>query len=175
MRPFEQSRMWKNLYDVSHALESRLSADWRSRFAVTLDQLRTVFGGRQLPMLLAHRDFQPGNMRRSSDGRLFVYDWEGAQPESTPLYDFFNFNVLRIIRPGVPRSEIVARVLNLAHEWFPNTDRHLVPAYLTAYVLDHSLRRLTNSDFARDTRSIFVVDTFADLLDSQAEWGVVPA
>jgi hypothetical protein len=152
------------------SLAPHLSSAWRARLTATLARLGTVLGPTRLLLRLAHRDFQPGNMRQFPSGKLFVYDWEGAQPESTPLYDFFNFNFVYTFRRGAPRTDRLASVLELARAWCPEIDPRRLPLLFAAYVTDHALRRLTNSDLGRDSGSVAVLDAIAELLDRQGDW-----
>jgi hypothetical protein len=167
---FEHSTMWAAMRATFESLEPHLSAAWQARLATTLARLGAMLGQRVLPLHLAHRDFQPGNMRQFPTGRLFVYDWEGAQPESTPLYDFFNFNFGYTFRRGAPRIDRLAAVLDLARGWCPKIDPRDLPMLFAAYLTDHALRRLTNSDLGRDRGSVVVLDAIAALLDRQGEW-----
>lgn len=170
MLSFDQSAMCASMHASLSALEPRLSVAWRARLASTLQRVAAMLGEAPLSMSLAHRDFQPGNMRQFPGGRLFVYDWEGAQPECTPLYDLFNFTFLESVRRGTSSAQLLATVTAAARRWQPNVDERLLPICFAAYLADHALRRLTNSDLARDARSVFVLEAIAALLDGQGAW-----
>jgi hypothetical protein len=167
--PFERSVMWANLCAGLEALQPRLSTAWGARLNATLSRVRAILAHVDLPLSLAHRDFQPGNTRQFPDGRLFVFDWEGAQPESTPLYDFFNFDFLHSSRlRNTPN--ISAYLGESSRKWGPGIDPRLLPALFAAYLADHTVRRLTNSVLSRDALSVQVLNSVAKLLDRQGEW-----
>lgn len=168
--PFGESTMWSTMHAGFELLESQLSLAWRSRLAATLARVRALLAETPLRMGVAHRDFQPANMRQFSNKRLFVYDWEGAEPTATPLYDFFNYNFLSTFARGTPGTDRLAFVLNLAHTWCPRVDERLLPVLFAAYVADHALRRLANSNLDRDRGSVVVLAAIAELLDRQGEW-----
>lgn len=48
----------------------------------------------RLPFGVAHRDFTGWNIKRMSDGRLYVMDWEWSRPDHIPMQDFFHFILL---------------------------------------------------------------------------------
>jgi hypothetical protein len=151
------------------ALQPRLSTAWGARLNATLSRVRAILAHVDLPLSLAHRDFQPGNTRQFPDGRLFVFDWEGAQPESTPLYDFFNFDFLHSSRlRNTPN--INAYLGESSRKWGPDIDPRLLPALFATYLADHTVRRLTNSVLSRDALSVQVLNSVAKLLDRQGEW-----
>jgi hypothetical protein len=168
--PFAQSVMWTNMTTNLQLVKGQLSSAWRTRLEVTLERVQTTLGAAELSLSLAHRDFQPWNTRLFPDGRLFVYDWEGGQPESVPLYDFFNFTFLGLLNRHQVREDVVSYLLGLARQWQPWIDESQLPYLFAAYLTDHTLRRFTNSILYRDTRSMFVLDVIARVLDRQGEW-----
>ncbi|MEK6758952.1 MAG: hypothetical protein AABY51_04200 [Deltaproteobacteria bacterium] len=50
--------------------------------------------GESFPFGMVHRDFVGWNIKRMSDSRLYVMDWEWARPEHIPFQDFFHFILL---------------------------------------------------------------------------------
>ncbi len=64
---------------------------WLSDTAVGLmEQLK----GESFPFGVVHRDFVGWNIKRTTDSRLYVMDWEWARPEHIPFQDFFHFILL---------------------------------------------------------------------------------
>jgi hypothetical protein len=92
----------------------------------------------QLPVSLCHRDFAPWNTRIGFRG-LFAFDWDGAQDDTTPLYDLFHFQAIQAAlfdrrTPTPDRSFLRASL----HELWPDGQPYLSLLYL-AYLLDISL------------------------------------
>jgi hypothetical protein len=114
-------------------------------------------------------------MRLARDGRLFVYDWEGAQAESTPMYDLFNFDFLHNQRLDQLQTDVSSYLAEIVRRWRPEVDSDLLPALFAAYLVDHTLRRLTNSDLGRDVMGVSVLKSIAQVLDAQADWLRLPS
>ena len=91
---FEDSRMWRNMQAAFACMQNDLNAAWRVRLQTALEFINRELGDVQLPMRIAQRDFVPWNMRSARDGSLYVFDWEFAEPEYTPLYDQFQFEFM---------------------------------------------------------------------------------
>ena len=87
------SPMWRIITRLLEARRSRLPPQWCDRYDWALFELERRFGSTRLDLVLAHRDFVASNTRISSDGTLFVFDWELSRPGSTLGWDFFHFHL----------------------------------------------------------------------------------
>lgn len=96
--------MWRNMENTFASVEGELAPAWHALLQSMLEILRRELGGALLPMGLAHGDFAPWNMRTLPDGSLYLFDWEFARPDCTPLYDVFHF-------------EFAVRLLLLRRRW----------------------------------------------------------
>ncbi len=47
--------------------------------------------GMKYPRVCLHREFNPWNILKESDGNLIVLDWEDAAPEGLPFLDIYNY------------------------------------------------------------------------------------
>ncbi|MDE2161725.1 MAG: hypothetical protein KGJ53_01075 [Alphaproteobacteria bacterium] len=134
--PLVNSLMWKTISARHSAVENSLEPSWANRYKWALTEVGERVGRGALELNLAHRDFVPWNMRRGEDNTLFVFDWELAQKQCTPGWDFFHYHLagrlLRAIRIG--RSDVVQLLQNAEC-------RGIVPAdgYFLAYLVDVGL------------------------------------
>lgn len=92
-RTFCDSIMWKTMRARFAFVRTALEADVYERYAWSLDELERRLATEPLMMSFAHRDFVPWNMHYDRTGALFVYDWELAQEECTPGWDFFHYHL----------------------------------------------------------------------------------
>lgn len=127
------------------------------------------------PLVLAHRDFVPWNMR-AADGRLFVFDWEYAADGASPLHDFFHFHLMpvavsrwRRLRPD-PLRGVIGKGGNYARRHYPDAkwDAATVSAWLLVYLLDVVL-------FYTDSGKLFdprhpVLSGYTGLIRSRNRW-----
>jgi hypothetical protein len=91
---FRESSMWARMTAMIDGLLPHMPAPWPDRYSRALDRLDCQIGRTTLPLGLAHRDFAPWNTTCDARG-LFVFDWEAAQDEVTPLYDIFHFDAIQ--------------------------------------------------------------------------------
>jgi hypothetical protein len=135
---FAESRMLLDISERIERLSPDLAGDLPELYRRALDRLVEGIGGTQVPVSVVHRDFAPWNTRLG-EGRLFVFDWDGAAAGFTPLYDAFHFQSIKAAlfgnRPLVP-DPWFSRAL-LQSVW-PDGQTYLPHLYL-AYLLDISL------------------------------------
>lgn len=104
-------------------------------------------GDLKLPIVLAHRDFAPWNIRWHQSG-VFVFDWEYAAEGANPLYDFFHFHLIQQALSSRSNASISAYGLTLVpsaikylKQYYPEVNwsleiaRHLLLAYLVDLIL----------------------------------------
>jgi len=128
------ARMSETLGRVGPRMPEPLSA----RLEQALEHVREELGPVSVPLSLCHRDFAPWNTRIGPRG-LFVFDWDGAQEGTIPLYDLFHFQAIQSAlfgrRVPLPDRAFLRRSLD---ELWPEGHRYLPWLYLV-YLLDMSL------------------------------------
>jgi hypothetical protein len=112
------------------------------------EKVISEIGGVRLPMVLAHRDFSPWNIRCNASG-IFVFDWEYANDGANPLYDFFHFHLIQqalsqqktcTIKPAYVLLLTSTALVYLQKafpevSWTPNVVRQLLLIYLVDLML----------------------------------------
>ncbi len=135
-KAFHDSVMWKVMAARFAANRATFSSDLCERYGGALGELERRMGNLQLTMSFAHRDFVPWNMHYDRGGMFFVYDWELAQDECTPGWDFFHYHLAgQPMRSG-------GRVQNLVEGLLGEAERAgIAPARdcLLAYLVDVGL------------------------------------
>ncbi len=135
---FGESAMAARMSETLSRVGTRLPTPLFDRLDHALGRLREELGSVRLPLSLCHRDFAPWNTRVGPRG-LFVFDWDGAQEGTTPLYDLFHFHAIQAAlfdkRDPLPDRSLLRRSLD---ELWPEGHGYLPPLYL-AYLLDMSL------------------------------------
>lgn len=135
----------------------------------------SVLAGWEGPLVVAHRDFAPWNVRWSPQG-VFVFDWEYAIQQANPLHDFYHFHLVRKalskwkrVSPG-DLSRLMSAAHDYAHRAYPEAlwDERVVSALLLTYLLDVVL-------FYTDSGRLFdpkhpVLATYWALIRSRKRW-----
>jgi hypothetical protein len=170
--PFSQSLMWRSMQTTFETIETHLSRASLQRIRSVLSDVDQTLGSTEITLGLAHRDFGPWNSRIQPDGTLFVFDWESAQHEMVPLYDFFDFQIRsHVLRDQQTRPiELAHRLLELARKWFPKTRPDQVRAYLLAYLADRVLSRSRYAVWRADDSPDVLLTLLTSLLDSRGAW-----
>jgi hypothetical protein len=115
-------------------LESVGGTEWTERIASVTAHLRPVQD--EIPVYLAHGDFTPWNTFLQ-DGRLYVFDWEYAEPSWPVGYDFVHF-MLATIPPGQQPQKLRRVLDNLASAHFDHNQGAARRALLLSLVC-HSM------------------------------------
>lgn len=135
---FDRSGMLTRMSETLRRIGPHLPEPLLDRLGRALGRVREELGPVRLPLSLCHRDFAPWNTRVGQRG-LFVFDWDGAQEGTIPLYDLFHFQAIQAAlfgrRDPVPDRPLLRRSLD---ELWPEGHEYLSPLYLT-YLLDMSL------------------------------------
>ena len=114
-KAFRDSVMWKAMSTRFAAGRAALGTLACERYVWALENIENRLGSQPLTMSLAHRDFVPWNMHYDHNGALFVYDWELAQDECTPGWDFFHYHLAsQPLRPSDRIEEIAEALLREA-------------------------------------------------------------
>ena len=128
------ARMSETLRNVVPHLPEALSI----RLNQAMKRVSEEIGSVRMPLSLCHRDFAPWNTRVGPSG-LFVFDWDGAQEGTIPLYDLFHFQAIQAAlfdrRDLLPDRSLLHRALD---ELWPEGHKYLPWLYLT-YLLDMTL------------------------------------
>jgi hypothetical protein len=164
--------MWRRILAERASLEPRLPLEWRTRLAASIQKLQVGLGESKLDVCLAHRDFAPWNTRVFEDGRLFVFDWELSEPETTPLYDLFHFLLVDhvSIRRRAAVRTIAARLLASGMSWATHYGEGMVSLLFLAYLVDRALSRLTHSLWRANLEHDRFLHMIGALLDSSDHW-----
>jgi hypothetical protein len=170
--PFEASAMWRGLNAAYEALEPRLSTAWRASLRSAIVRLRVAIGASETAVTTAHRDFRPRNHRLHCDGRLFVFDWELAQSECTPLYDLFDFHVegYAYFERRANPDELVQVVFRACRRWEPDQDSGLIRYWFLAYLVDRALTRLRNGFEEWESMADRLLPLVSAVLDRHGAW-----
>ena len=166
---FEGSGMMSRMSETLRRVGPRLPGTLTSRLNRALERLDGELGPVTMPLSLCHRDFAPWNTRVGPGG-LFVFDWDGAQDETIPLYDLFHFQAIQAALFGrkevLPDRALLRRALE---DLWPEGRGHLSSLYL-AYLLDMSLfygeARVNAPDAGEDRVWNWFCDQVAFLLES---------
>jgi hypothetical protein len=134
--PLHESTMWKTMTERFASIEPRLEPCWRDRYGWALLEADKRAGPGAIPFGLAHRDFVPWNIHGGTDSSLFVFDWELAQDQCTPAWDFFHFHLAgHAMRSNSLKSGALSGLLAKAKsEGIDN-----VELFLLAYLADVGL------------------------------------
>lgn len=135
----EAVRIAGSLADLVDVFGQAVHADLSAGWADTLEMLASWHG----PLVVAHRDFAPWNVRWSPTG-VFVFDWEYAVEQANPLYDYFHFHLVQAAlskwRKVSPQTldRLIRSALAYVNGCYPQIywDRKVVGALLLAYLLD---------------------------------------
>lgn len=170
--PFCRSGMWRSIEEQIQTLEPRLSGRWRERLGFATQRVQQHLGKSELEVSMAHRDFAPWNTRMHEGGRLFVFDWELAQPETIPLYDLmhFHFASYALISRRRKSSEIAQQIFAACRRWFPQHEEERVRHLFLAYLVDRAIARLHYVLWRRSSSKDDFLQMIEELLDDQAEW-----
>jgi Choline/ethanolamine kinase len=156
------------------SLKNKLTQTWVTRIQNRLDLLETELEHTSIPLVAAHRDFVPWNMRMIQ-GRIFVFDWEYACHGYFPLYDVFHFllmpHILKsnvsiiqlksILKKGKKIGELLSRGANKAK----------TPDFqLLAYLLDLCLMFLESRD--GNDPGCPVLYRYGNLIDAFEGWSI---
>lgn len=116
---YEESRLSKNLRSRFQDLEGHLTEAWSTRLARAMRRIEESLAGRSIPLVAAHNDFTPWNIRVECD-TVRVFDWEYADDEQLPLFDLLHFTLMPMAlrnRPTDKMVQAVRKTLQLSESW----------------------------------------------------------
>jgi thiamine kinase-like enzyme len=116
---YEESRLSKNLRSRFQDLEGHLTEAWSTRLARAMRRIEESLAGRSIPLVAAHNDFTPWNIRVERD-TVRVFDWEYADDEQLPLFDLLHFTLMPMAlrnRPTDKMVQAVRKTLQLSESW----------------------------------------------------------
>lgn len=83
----------ERLRDRSGAIAPLLNPLYRAKCDAIFAEIEQRMGHRTVPACLVHGDFATWNIR-IAEGRLYVFDWEYAEANGSPLQDFLHFHLI---------------------------------------------------------------------------------
>jgi hypothetical protein len=168
---FHSSVMRENLRVSLQTIASKLSERWLER---SMDALHVLDERLQppMPMVNAHRDFVPWNMRQRDQG-IFLFDWEYASEQYLPLYDLFHYILMPMVLKNRITPSQIRRVLgdvrDLGLLLTRGKEKVSMPdIQLLAYLLDRALLHLVSNQGS--TRGDQVVERYGELIDQYPQW-----
>ena len=168
---FQHSVMRENLRISLQSVAAKLSPHWLERAMETLHVLDERLQS-PIPMVNAHRDFVPWNMRERDQG-IYLFDWEYASEQYLPLYDLFHYMLMPMVLKNRITSAQIKRVLSdvkgLGSLLTHGKEKVAIPdAQLLAYLLDRSLLHLVSNDGKASGDQ--VVERYGELIDQYPQW-----
>ena len=151
----------------------KLAPRYVELFEEAIIGLEELFSTFDVPVVVAHRDFVPWNMR-DAGGRLFVYDWEYASNGYTPTYDAFHYCLMPIVlrRPLKVRDAVqtINTVVNTMTR-MPGGSACVreITRQFYAYLADLCLFYLESNGGV--VGSDKVVGRYLSLMEQNAKWG----
>lgn len=113
---WQVSEAAKRLRERMQQVLPLIDAQFHPLLTGALDETRLI-GLTELPTCLIHGDFAPWNMRLS-DGQLYVFDWEYAEPGGNPLQDFLHFHLIQCAQQRFPlRTRNMCSLLSKAGDY----------------------------------------------------------
>lgn len=91
---FTDSSEHRFLEETLNKLKPLLTTDNYQLLSTALNDTVTRLADWQGPFVVMHGDFAPWNLRLYSQ-KLFAFDWEYAQEDSSPLHDYFHFLLIQ--------------------------------------------------------------------------------
>jgi hypothetical protein len=91
-----ESACYRDVFDGLYSIRGCAGEELYQEIKSTLEWASRILTRAKVMLCLAHRDFTPWNTF-VNEGRLFVFDWEFARPNWTPLTDAFHF----ILQKGI--------------------------------------------------------------------------
>jgi hypothetical protein len=170
---FHSSVMRENLRVSLESVAAKLSERWLERAMNALhvldDRLQSP-----MPMVNAHRDFVPWNMRQREQG-IFLFDWEYASEQYLPLYDLFHYIVMPMVLKNRISTSQIKRILGEVTELGlllrRGKEKVSQPdVQLLAYLLDRALLHVVSNDGS--TEGDRVVERYGELLDQYPQWRI---
>ena len=163
------SSMRRRLSDIGSKLAPR-HVELLEEAIVGLEELLSTC---DVPVVVAHRDFVPWNMR-DVGGRLFVYDWEYASNGYTPTYDAFHFCLMPIVLKRPLKVRDALQTINtvvhaMTHMPGGNACVCQINRQFSAYLADLCLFYLESNGGV--VGSDKVVGRYLSLMEQNDKWG----
>ena len=155
-------------------LKPQLPRDVAETLQGALGDCDRLLGAWSGPLVIAHGDFTPWNTR-SSDGGIYVFDWEYARDGASPAYDALHWLLLpralsktglmiRAVRAATGVSEEFLRSTYPDERWSEGVVSGLVLHYLLDTLLFYGM-----SDGAIDFRHP-VVRNYFRMIEGRSQW-----
>ncbi len=172
-RGYHNSPMQLSLRELSCRLDTRMPSSWRRRVSTALEHVDDGLAPFAIPMVLAHRDFAPWNLRETATA-VTVFDWEYARSGWLPLTDLFHYRLMPIVLErelGIDDARAtIEDVSSALNEIDGGEDlRHAASVQLLAYLTDVA-STFIDSHSGNVMASSRVVHRYAALIDTFTRW-----
>lgn len=167
---FKESKFSVGLQGRMEALDSYLPDVWKQKYGKVFGYLRKNIGEETLPLGLCHRDFTPWNTFFHND-KIYVFDWEYAQREYSPLIDILHFIVqdgifVRKLKP----AELLKRISKnqvLIDKYLSavSVNKNLMNSLLLCYLLDISLLYRERESGNVEGETLNKIETWGGMMD----------
>lgn len=157
-------------------LKPVLGQDVYAQLNSAVHNILSEIGHIKLPMVLAHRDFAPWNIRLQSSG-TFVFDWEYAADGANPVYDFFHYQLIQkaLSLNGLGQGyKFVNDILKGAFEYLKKTfpdallEPKIVEVFLLSYLVDLVLFYVNSANLLDKNHP--VLSAYLALLNGRSRW-----
>jgi hypothetical protein len=135
---YQDSHLYQNLHSRLRELDGMLTGAWTARINKAMQLLEESFNSRATPMVAAHNDFTPWNIRVQG-GMARIFDWEYACDEQLPLFDPLHFALMPMVLARQPRHKLALRMqrtMQLCEERFDPQLTGNAPAQALAYLMN---------------------------------------
>ncbi|HAX97551.1 MAG TPA: hypothetical protein DCY12_01285 [Candidatus Atribacteria bacterium] len=137
-KPFIKSNYFRRVILKFDFISGNIEEDTKKIFEDSIKLIKYKFKDFEIPLGLAHRDFAPWNIL-TVGSKINVIDWEMAENEFPPLYDFFHFYAIQSAFKN--KKKFVynrKKALALISVVWPSGKNYIDLLYL-CYLLDQSL------------------------------------
>jgi hypothetical protein len=134
---YRDSRLSRTLHMRAESLSGRLPEEWGARINNALLHLERSFGEEPIPMVAAHNDFTPWNVR-IRNGKACVFDWEFADHEQFPLFDPLHYILGPLAMHSRPAEELERKMLSTISQcegWLGRDRCYQAESQALAYML----------------------------------------
>lgn len=164
-KPFEESRLYRNLSSRLKDLDGKLSSAWSSRLKRSMQKIERRLSGAPVMLVAAHNDFAPWNIRVES-GVARIFDWEYAEHEQLPLFDPLHFVMAPMAlrrRPATNIARGMLETLQLCPHWLGEESCKEAETQALTYLINVCTLYLWSNRGASEAHP--VLDSYSKVID----------